>query len=121
MAFAHITMVTRDVRATSRFFELTLGWRPIDRPDNIATRAAWLEIAAGQEVHLLERPDFAPSPFESEYGRHLAVTFPRAGFDGLQARLLEQGAEVIHAERPTPFARFFFRGPDGYVFEVVEE
>lgn len=120
MAFAHIALATRDVRATSRFFEVTLGWRPIDRPGNIATPSAWLEVAPGQEVHLLELPDFAPSPFEREYGRHLAVTYPRDGFDGLRARLREQGAEVIAAERPTPFARFFFRSPDGYVFEVVE-
>jgi hypothetical protein len=33
--------------------------------------------------------------------------------------LLRHGATLIDAERPTPFARFFFRNPDGYVFEVV--
>jgi hypothetical protein len=30
------------------------------------------------------------------------------------------GATLIEPERPTPFARFFFRDPNGYVFEVVE-
>jgi hypothetical protein len=35
-------------------------------------------------------------------------------------RLVEHGAELIEAERETPFARFFFRDPSGYFFEVVE-
>ena len=26
----------------------------------------------------------------------------------------------MDADRPTPFDRFFFREPDGYVFEIVE-
>lgn len=121
MVIAHLALPTRDIRKTARFFEATLGWQPIDRPNNIAIPSAWLEIAPGQEVHLLEIPDFAPSPFEREYGRHLAVTYPREGFEPLQNRLRAEGAEVIAAERPTPFARFFFRSPDGYVVEVVEE
>jgi catechol 2,3-dioxygenase-like lactoylglutathione lyase family enzyme len=121
MAFAHIALACRDVRAAVRFFEATLGWRPIERPSNIAIPSAWLTMDEGQEVHLLELRDFSPSPFEREYGRHLAVTYPHEGFDDLKDRLRAAGAEVIAAERPTPFERFFFRSPDGYMFEVVEE
>ncbi len=121
MGFAHFTMATRDVRQSARFLQETMGWRPIDRPGNIATPAAWLEIAPGQEIHLVQIDDFAPSAFEREYGRHLAVTYPRDGFAGLKQRLSAEGAEVIAATRPTAFERFFFRSPDGYVFEVVEE
>jgi catechol 2,3-dioxygenase-like lactoylglutathione lyase family enzyme len=121
MGFAHIALATRDVRRTARFFEETLLWRPIERPGNIARPAAWLEMAPGQEVHLIEVDDFAPSPFEREYGRHLAVGFPRDGFAALKGRLQAAGAEVIDAERATPFERFFFRSPDGYMVEIVEE
>ena len=121
MAFAHLALPTRDLRRTARFFEVTLGWLPIERPENIAVPAAWLAIGEGQEVHLLEVADFTPSPFEREYGRHLAVTYPREGFEALRDRLRAEGAEVITAERPTSFARFFFRSPDGYMIEVVEE
>ncbi len=32
-----------------------------------------------------------------------------------------RGAALIDPIRDTPFRRFFFRDPDGYVFEVVEE
>jgi hypothetical protein len=34
---------------------------------------------------------------------------------------LEQGAELIEPQRPTPFPRCFFRDVNGYVFEVVPE
>jgi catechol 2,3-dioxygenase-like lactoylglutathione lyase family enzyme len=119
MAIAHFTLATRDVRRTSAFFTATLGWKPLDRPNNIPMAAAWLEIAPGQELHLVEVADFAPSPFEREYGRHIAIAFPVAGFAGLKERLRGQGAEVIASLRPTPFERFFFRDPNGYVFEVV--
>jgi catechol 2,3-dioxygenase-like lactoylglutathione lyase family enzyme len=121
MAFAHIALACRDVNKAVEFFEATLGWRPIERPSNIAVPSAWLAIGKGQEVHLLELRDFAPSPFEREYGRHLAVTYPREGFGNLKDRLRAAGAEVITAERPTPFERFFFRSPDGYMFEVIAE
>jgi catechol 2,3-dioxygenase-like lactoylglutathione lyase family enzyme len=120
MAIVHFALPVRDVRRAVRFFEATLGWRPIDRPGNIAVASAWLEIAPGQEVHLLEIADFAPSPFEREYGRHIAVAVPGASFPLLKRRLEEHGAEVFAAERATPFERFFFRDGDGYVFEVVE-
>jgi catechol 2,3-dioxygenase-like lactoylglutathione lyase family enzyme len=121
MALAHITLATRDLAGTARFFAEALGWRRILRPNNVPYPAAWLEVAPGQELHLLELPDFAPSAFEREYGRHVAISYPRTGFSELKDRLRRQGAELIAADRPTPFERFFFRDPNGYVFEVVPE
>jgi catechol 2,3-dioxygenase-like lactoylglutathione lyase family enzyme len=121
MALAHVTLAVRDVRRTSQFFTAALGWRPLDRPGNIPLPAAWLEIGPGQELHLVEVADFAPSPFEREYGRHVAITYPLEGFAGLKERLRRQGAEVIPPARETAFERFFFRTPDGYVLEVVED
>jgi len=121
MAFAHFTLATRDVRRTSQFFEAVLGWRPIRRPSNIPMNAAWLEIAPGQELHLVEATDFQPSPFDREYGRHIALAFSRAEFPALKQRLVQHGAELIAPERTTPFERFFFRDPNGYVFEIVAQ
>jgi hypothetical protein len=77
-------------------------------------------MAPDQEIHLIEVEGFAPSPFEREFGRHVALTFPRAEFPDLKRRLEACGAEIIAPERPTPFERFFFRSPDGYVFEVLD-
>ncbi|MFO0965623.1 MAG: VOC family protein [Gemmataceae bacterium] len=120
MPLAHITLATRDVPAALTFFSQTLGWRPIHRPGNIGRPAAWLEVAPGQELHLVEVPGFAPSQFEAEFGRHIALALPRSEFDPLKRRLTAHGAALIEPERPTPFARFFFRDPNGYVFEVVD-
>lgn len=118
--FAHLTLATRDVPGTSKFFESTLGWKPIHKPGNIDLEAAWLEIAPGQQLHLLRITGFQPSPFEAEFGRHFAIFFAGSQFAALQERLLQHGAEIIPPIRETPFARFFFRDPNGYVFEVID-
>lgn len=118
--FAHFTLAVRDARAAVRFFEATLGWRPIREPDNIEIAAAWLEIAPGQQLHLLQVPDFEPSPFEAEFGRHFAFFHPGSDFAPLQARLVAHGATIVPALRPTPFQRFFFRDPQGYYFEIID-
>jgi catechol 2,3-dioxygenase-like lactoylglutathione lyase family enzyme len=119
MSLAHLTLATRDVRRAGAFFAGALGWRPLARPDNVGRPAGCLEIAPGQELHLVEVADFRPSRFEAEFGRHVALALSRSEFAGLKRRLLAQGGTLIAPERPTPFERFFFRDPDGYVFEVV--
>jgi hypothetical protein len=43
-----------------------------------------------------------------------------AEFDDLKRRLVVEGATLVEPERPTPFVRFFFRDPNGNVFEVVD-
>jgi len=121
MTLAHITLATRDVEATSRFFEATFGWRPIHRPGNIKGTAGWLEIAPDQQLHLLHVEDFEPSPFEAEFGRHVALFHRSTDFDELQKRLADAGARLIKPGRETPFARFFFREPNGYMFEVIDQ
>jgi catechol 2,3-dioxygenase-like lactoylglutathione lyase family enzyme len=121
MAILHFTLPTADLARTIRFFEATLGWRRIERDANIGVPAAWLEIAPGQEAHLLEVPGFEVSPFEREYGRHIAVSAPLESFPALKERLAGLGAELIDPVRATAAERFFFRDPNGYIFEVVEE
>lgn len=119
MSILHITLATKDVKQTAAFFRATLGFEPIDRPGNIAFPAAWLRMGGGQEVHLVEIPDFQPSAFEREFGRHVAVAYPASGFAALKQRLAANGAELIEPARDTPVERFFFRDPNGYIFEVV--
>lgn len=121
MRFAHITLATRDVRGSARFFSLALGWTEINRPGNIRQQAAWLQIAPDQELHLLEVVDFVPSLFEEEYGRHFAFFAPLGEFPAIKERLMREGAMLIPPKRPTPFERFFFKDPvNGYIFEIIE-
>ena len=121
MPFAHFTLATRDVKRTSRFFQDVFDWEPIIRPGNIDVVADWLSIGPGQEMHLLEVAGFEPSPFEREFGRHIALAWPEAKFGELKERLVAHGAELVPPERETPFERIFFRDFNGYVFEVVPQ
>ena len=118
--FAHLTLAVRDARQSALFFERTLGWKIIRLPANIEIEAAWVEVAPGQQIHLLTIADFESSPFEAEFGRHFAFFHSADDFSALQTRLTENGATLIDAIRPTPFARFFFRDPNGYYFEIIE-
>jgi catechol 2,3-dioxygenase-like lactoylglutathione lyase family enzyme len=122
MSLAHFTLPTRDVERTARFFENTLGYVRKPVPRNSPVDAAWLDIGNGQEMHALQVERFEASAFESEFGRHVAVFYPRREFAALKQRLIEEGAELIEPGRATPFERFFFREPvNGYVFEVIDE
>ena len=121
MALAHFTLATRSVRKSSEFFQSTFGWEAINRPSNAPVPTGWLRITAGQEVHLVEIHDFEPPPFEREFGRHIALLYPVTEFPALKDRLVQNGAELIEPGRETPFERFFFKDPNGYVFEVMDE
>jgi catechol 2,3-dioxygenase-like lactoylglutathione lyase family enzyme len=120
MSFAHLTLATRHVERTASFFERTLGYlrRPVG---NSPVEAVWLDLGRGQEMHVLFVERFEVSPFENEFGRHVAVFYPLSEFSALKQRLASEGAELMQPLRATPFERFFFREPvNGYVFEVID-
>lgn len=122
MSLAHLTLPTREVGRTAAFLERTLGYPQRPLPGNSPVEALWLDIGRGQELHVLFVDGFEVSPFEREFGRHLALFYPLAQFDALKARLIAEGAELIAPLRSTPFERFFFREPvNGYVFEIVDD
>jgi len=116
---AHITLPVRDVLRAVDFFEATLNLTSIQRPSNVPVPTKWLRIGPGQELHLVQVEGYEPTPYDREFGRHIAIERPVAEFDDLKARLNQNGATLIDPLRPTPFPRFFFRDPDGHVFEVV--
>lgn len=122
MTLAHLTLPTRRVEETASFFEQTLGYTRDPVPSNVPDETVWLDIGRGQQMHVFHVDGFEVSPFEREFGRHVAVYHPRADFEALKERLLRHGAELIEPLRATPFERFFFREPvNGYVFEVIDQ
>ncbi|MEO7275027.1 MAG: hypothetical protein ABIX28_22630, partial [Vicinamibacterales bacterium] len=72
MSLAHFTLASRAVEATASFLEQTLGYRRAALPDNIPYEAVWLDIGKGQQLHLVYLEGFEVSPFEREFGRHVA-------------------------------------------------
>ena len=122
MSLAHFTLPTQHVEETATFFEQTLRYRRVPVPPNVPGHTVWLNIGPNQQMHVFQVDNFAVSPFEHEFGRHVAVFYPREEFEALKRRLVAHGAELIEPLRATPFARFFFREPiNGYIFEVIDQ
>jgi catechol 2,3-dioxygenase-like lactoylglutathione lyase family enzyme len=120
MTLAHLTLPTRDVERTTAFFERTFGYPRRPLPPNSPVEVQWLDIGHGQELHIFYVERFEISPFEGEFGRHVAVRWPTTDLAALRERLRTAGAELIAPVRSTSVERFFFREPvNGYVFEVI--
>ena len=120
MSYAHLTLATQDAAKTADFFEATLRWKRLEMPANIDVTAIWMDIGSGQQVHILQIEGFEVSPFEKEYGRHVAFFHDRADWLSLQERIREAKSDVVPPLRETPFPRFFFHDPNGYLIEVIE-
>lgn len=119
--FAHLTLPTQRVEQTTRFIETTLGYRRKAVPANSPVEANWLDIGHGQELHVFYVEGFEISPFEAEFGRHVALFHPADDFPALRRRVVDAGGELVEALRATPFERLFFREPiNGYLFEVID-
>jgi catechol 2,3-dioxygenase-like lactoylglutathione lyase family enzyme len=119
--FAHLTLPTQHVEETTRFIEQTLGYRRKRVPDNSPVDARWLDIGHGQELHVFYVAGFELSPFESEFGRHVALFHPVDDFPAVRQRIVEAGGALVEPLRATPFQRLFFREPvNGYVFELID-
>jgi len=122
MSLAHLTLPTREVEQTASFLEHTLGYVRDPVPENVPDETVWLNIDRGQQIHVFFVDGFEVSPFEREFGRHVAVFHPLEDFAALKERLRQRGAELVEPLRPTPFERFFFREPiNGYFFEVIDQ
>lgn len=116
---AHLTLASTDVPALAEFYHQVMGWQYIHHPGNVTTDCAWLDIGDGQQVHILRVDGFQTSPYEREYGRHVAIFQPADSYRAILERLRQRSIEVLPPERETPFPRFFFRDPEGYMIEVV--
>ena len=118
--FAHLTLPTQHVEETTRFLEQTLGLQRKAGPANSPVDVRWIDIGQGQELHVFFVEGFVVSPFEAEFGRHVALFHPRDDFSALRRRITDAGGELIEPLRSTPFERLFFREPvNGYLFELI--
>ena len=119
--FAHLTLPTQHVEETTRFLESTLGYHRKPVPVNSPVDARWLDIGHGQELHVFFVDGFVVSPFEAEFGRHVALFHPSEDFPAVRRRITDAGGELVEPLRPTSFERLFFREPiNGYIFELID-
>lgn len=125
MSIAHLAIGSRDVPATAEFLGQTMRWQTIETPANAPLEVAWLDLSPqrdrSQQIHIIFVAEYAASPFEQEFGRHLAVFHEGRDMAELKRRIAHRGGQLIEPRRATPFERFFFREPiNGYVFEVID-
>jgi catechol 2,3-dioxygenase-like lactoylglutathione lyase family enzyme len=122
MSLAHLTLPTLAVERTARFLEQALGYTRDSSPANSPVETVWLATGGGQQMHIIHVEGFEVSPFEGEFGRHVAIFHPAQEMDALKERLLTAGAYPMQPLRPSAHERFFFRDPiNGYVFEVIAQ
>lgn len=119
MSLAHLTLPTLEVERTAQFLEQTLGYTRDAAPANSPVETVWLSTGDDRQLHIVFVEGFSVSPFEGEFGRHIALHFPAPELAELKGRLLAAGAHIMPPQRPSQHERFFFRDPvNGYVFEV---
>ena len=122
MRLAHFTIPTRDGDGTTEFFQTLMSWREIPVPDNVEVQVRWLDLGRGAQMHVLGIDDFEVSPFEREYGRHFAFFVSAERIADIKERLpRDYGIPVQPPLRATPFERFFFNDPNGYLIEVIDQ
>ena len=122
MSFSHLTLPSQHVARTARFLEDAFGYRRMPVPADIPVETVWLDVGCGQTFHVFFVDGFRVSPFEAEFGRHVAVFYPLSAIPSLRERLARHAVEFVPEVRKAPFARFFFREPiNGYFFEVIDD
>jgi catechol 2,3-dioxygenase-like lactoylglutathione lyase family enzyme len=121
MSLAHLTLPTLAVEQTAQFLEQALGFTRDAAPANSPVETVWLATGDGRQIHVVYVEGFAVSPFEGEFGRHIAILYPAGdAYAALKQRLAAAGAPPVPPLRPSSNERFFFREPvNGYVFEVI--
>jgi catechol 2,3-dioxygenase-like lactoylglutathione lyase family enzyme len=108
----HVALETAraDAEAAERFWRL-LGFEPVDPPETLKERAAWLQRGATQ-IHLLwhERPSAPPEG-------HVAVVVD--DYDATLDRLRGAGHEVDPRRQHWGAPRAFARAPGGHRVELM--
>jgi hypothetical protein len=61
----------------------------------------WLATGGGQQMRIIHVEGFEVSPFEGEFGRHIAIFCPAQEMAALKERLLTAGAHLMQPLRAT--------------------
>ncbi len=125
-AFSHAAIRISDVERAKNFYEKTLGFKPLHRP-NFPFGGAWYEVGDNQ-VHLISTPkpgeatkflghwaENSPSGI-NPLGPHIAIEVE--DYDGAKAALKEMGIEFIEAPSTMAGRQLWVLDPDGNTVEL---
>lgn len=112
----HISLRTKNLDASRRFYVDVLGCREISRPA-FSFRGAWL-FMAGFQFHLIEDLSTQDAP-EGINTRENHVAFAVEDVDAMEQRLVAHGVPYKRNLIPDRGVRqLFFRDPDGWLIEI---
>lgn len=119
----HVTLIVRDVNASTDFYVGTLGMKVVDRPA-FNFGGAWFQAGATL-IHLIEEhPESGPAGYPVEVlkksSRNHHFAFEVEDARAAAAALKELGHELIDEPktRPDGAIQMFVADPDGHVVEL---
>ncbi|MFC8511687.1 VOC family protein [Streptomyces sp. NPDC057257] len=129
----HVVLWVRDPVASADFYEKVIGLRPVRVHEFTSGEAPFPSVRLNDETILdlmphsmAERMKMLPGAAESAGHpvNHVCLALPGAAFDTLHSRLRERTVPVSELSYDSFGARgnatrsFYFRDPDGNVFEA---
>ncbi|MDT9694604.1 VOC family protein [Streptomyces sp. P17] len=129
----HVVLWVSDPIGSAEFYERTLGTQPVRLAEFAAGQVPFPSVRLNEDTiidlmpqSMAERMKMLPGAEESAGHpvNHVCVALPAAAFDSLLARLAEENlplSEISHdsfGARGPAKRSFYFRDPDGNVFEA---
>ncbi|MEU6555009.1 VOC family protein [Streptomyces sp. NPDC046915] len=129
----HVVLWVSDPAAAADFYEKAVGLEPIRVAEFTAETVSFPSVRVNEETildlaphTLAERMNMLPGSADSAGHpvNHVCLSLPSDAFDALRARLEERAVPVSEIAHDSYGARgkarrsFYFRDPDGNVFEA---
>jgi catechol 2,3-dioxygenase-like lactoylglutathione lyase family enzyme len=122
----HVTLITRDLDATTAFYRDVLGLALVDRAsneDDPDARHFWFgdaEGAAGTLISFLEYPEMAEGSVGVGSTHHLALTVDSGDeLDAWRDYLRGQEVQTTEVFQRGRFRSLYLRDPDGHILELA--
>lgn len=129
----HVVLWVRDPAAAAGFYEQVLGLEPLRVADFTAGKVAFPSVRLNEEtifdlapLTLAPRMNVVPDA-DTSAGHpvnHVCLALTETDFEALRARLEERGTPMsdfshdAYGARGSALRSFYFRDPDGNVFEA---
>ena len=118
-SIAHASFLVADVELSLAFYCGVLGIEQNMTRPNFPFDGAWLDLDAGQQLHLMQLPNPDSKEGRPEHGgkdKHVALVVE--DLDALAAKL--EAANITFSRSKSGRSAFFCRDPDGNALEFAE-
>ena len=119
----HVSLTTRDLAKSRRFYREVLGLSEIARPP-FPFDGAWFQLGETQQLHLIanEEGSYRPPKINTK-DVHFALRVPNymAALELLRARGVRDDEMVINPRATAGFPQLYVLDPDNHVIEINAE